>query len=200
MHTERRGRRTRGSAPQTAAERSARTEGALARARQRLDASRQDAARAEHQREQARQQLSQAEQRSFQARQRVAQEQANVRRLDALAREQRRQAEDEAVQAQLAAEQAEGLSTAEGRVAAASPSRVVLDVPNGGTMAFQVDATTRVLVGTEQRSLADVQQGAEARVAYDPHASTPAAVTIHLMPAREQTPLAAPPGQSPQQQ
>ncbi len=184
----------------SAADRAAHTEQALSLARQHLQQSRQAAAQAEQQRAQARQQLSQAEQRAFAARQRAAQEQANVDRLAVAAREQRQVAEDEAVRAQLAAEEAEGLRTAEGRIAEASPSQLVLDVQGGGTMAFQVDQRTRVLVGTEERSLADLQQGADVRVAYDPHAPEPAAVTIHVTPAHEQTPLAAPVGQSPQSQ
>ncbi len=60
-------------------------------------------------------------------------------------------------------------------------------------MSFQVDPRTRVLVGTEQRSVADLQQGAEARVAYDPREAEPAAVAVHVAPARE--PQAAPPPQ-----
>jgi hypothetical protein len=174
--------------PQTAAERARQSEGQLAGARQRLDAARRDAAQADQQRAQARQQLSQAEQRAYQSRQRVSQEQANVRRLDEAARAARRQAEEEAVQAQLAQEQAEGLRTAAGRIAEASPSHLVVDVQGGGTMSFLVDQGTRVLVGTEQRSLSDLQQGAEVRVAYDARGAEPSAVAIHVAPAREQAP------------
>jgi hypothetical protein len=174
--------------PQTATERSAQAEQQLSGARQRLDAARRDAAQAEQARGQARQQLSQAEQRSYQARQRVLQEQANVQRLDQTARTARQAAEEEAVQAELAREQAQGLRTASGRIAEASPSHVVLDVQGGGTMSFAVDPGTRVLMGTEQRSLSDLQQGAEARVSYEPRGNEPAAVTIHVAPAREQAP------------
>ncbi|HET8541850.1 MAG TPA: hypothetical protein VFL83_18375 [Anaeromyxobacter sp.] len=192
-------RATEARAPQSASERASRAEGQLAEARRRLDAARQDAARAEQQRGQARQQLSQAEQRAFQARQRIAQEQANVHRLDAGAREARRQAEEEAVRAQLAAEEAQGLRTAAGRISRASPSHLVVDLQGGGTMAFSVDPGTRVLVGTEQRSLSDLQQGAEVRVSYDPRAAEPSAVTIHVAPAREFAPDAGPPAQPPPQ-
>ncbi len=185
-----------GNAPQasasgrreSAAERATRTEGQLAGARQRLDAARRDAARADQQRAQARQQLSQAEQRAYQARQRVAQEQANVQRLDETARADRRQAAEEAVQAELAQEQAQGLRLASGRIAEATPSRLLVDVQGGGTMSFLVDPGTRVLVGTEQRSIADLQQGAEVRVAYDPRGAEPSAVAIHVEPARAQPP------------
>ncbi|HEX9050378.1 MAG TPA: hypothetical protein VF841_07610 [Anaeromyxobacter sp.] len=194
-HQARSGRVARGAAaepPRTAAEQSARAERQLEGARQRLDAAREDAAHAEQQRAQARQQLSQAEQRAYQARQRVAQEQANVQRLGETARGARQQAEEEAVQAQLAQERAQGLRTAAGRIAEASPSHLVVDVQDGGSMSFLVDQGTRVLVGTEQRSLADLQQGAEVRVAYDPRGAEPSAVAIHVAPAREQAPPAPP--------
>jgi hypothetical protein len=181
--------------PQTAADRAAQAEGQVAGARQRLDAARRDAAQADQQRGQARQQLSQAEQRAYQARQHVSQEQANVRRLEETARAARQQAEEAAVQAQLAQEQAQGLRTAAGRIAEASPSHLVVDVQGGGTMSFVVDQGTRVLVGTEQRSLSDLQQGAEVRVAYDARGGEPAAVAIHVAPAREQGSPQPPPQQ-----
>lgn len=181
--------------PRTAAERAARADEQLAGARQRLDAARRDAARAEQERGQARQQLTQAEQRSYQARQRVLQEQASLQRLDQTARAARQAAEEEAVQAELAQERSQGLSTAAGRIAEASPSRLVLDVQGGGTMSFVVDPGTRVLMGTEQRSLSDLQQGAEARVSYDPRGNEPAAVKVHVAPAREQAPQQYAPAQ-----
>lgn len=183
------------AAPQTPAERARRsadgaakqaatTEQQLAQARQRLEAAHQEAVRAEQQRAQARQQLQQADQRAVAATQRIGQEQANVARLDQAAREQRETATAAAIQAQLAAEEAAGLRSAEGRIAHATPTRVLLEVQGGRTMAFDVDPRTRVLVGTEQRSIADLQQGAEARVAYDPREQQPAAAVIHVNAAR----------------
>ncbi len=170
---------------QAAAQHAANTEAALARAQQRLAADRRTAAQAEQQRTQARQRLSQTEQRLSEDRQRVAWDESNVQRLATAARDQRAAAEEAAIQSELAAEQAQGLRLVDGRIAEASPTRVILEDQNGRTMAFQVEPRTRVLVGTEQRSLADLQQGAEARVAYDPREAEPAAVAIHVSPARE---------------
>lgn len=167
-----------------AAQQATRTERELADASRRLDGARQEAARAQQRRDAAQQQLSQAEQRMAQAQQRLAQEQANVQRLDATARQQRTRAADASARAQAAAEEAQGLRSVEGRIAQASSSQVVLQAQGGQTMAFQLDPRTRVLVGAEQRSLADLQQGADARVAYDPRAPQPTAVTIHVAPAR----------------
>jgi hypothetical protein len=70
-------------------------------------------------------------------------------------------------------------------------------------MSFQVDPRTRVLVGMEQRSVTDLQQGAEARVAYDPRENDPAAVAIHVSSAGRRLPAPpaqAQPPQPPQQQ
>lgn len=172
------------------------TDRELAAARKRLEAAHQESIRAEQQRAQARQQLAQAEQSAAQAQQRIAQEQANVQRLDAAAREQRDAAALAAERAQAAAEEAQGLKSATGRIVQAGPSRVVLDVPGGRAMAFDIDHRTQVLVGQERRSIAELQQGAEARVAYDASGPEPAAVTIHVAPARARR---APPPEQQQQ-
>jgi hypothetical protein len=87
------------------------------------------------------------------------------------------------VQAQLASEAAQGLQSATGRITQTSGNRMVLEVPGGRAMSFQLQPRTRVLMGTEQRSVTELQQGAEARVAYDPREPDPAAVTIHVSPA-----------------
>jgi hypothetical protein len=179
---------------ENAARQAATTEQQLAQARQRLEVAHQESVRAEQQRAQARQQLQQADQRAAQAEQRIGQEQSNVARLDQAARAQREAATEAQIQAQLAAEEAQGLRSEAGRIAQASSTRVVLEVQGGRTMAFQIDPRTRVLVGTEQRSIADLQQGAEARVAYDPRESDPAAVAIHVNSAGRRMPL--PPSQT----
>ncbi len=176
---------------QRANEQVAQADRELAEARKRLEAAHQEVATIEQQRAQARQQLAQAEQKSAQTQQRIAQEQANVERLDAAARQQRERAARAAEQAQLAAEQAQGLRSAAGRIAEATPSRVILEGQDGQTTVFQIDQRTTVLVGTERRSVAELQQGADARVAYDPKGNQPAAVTIHVTPARDRPPAPA---------
>lgn len=183
-----------------AAQQAASTEQQLAQARQRLEAAHQESVKAEQQRAQARQQLQQADQRAAAAAQRIGQEQSNVARLDQAAREQREAATDARIQAQLAAEEAQGLRSEAGRIAQATPTRVVLEVQGGRTVSFQIDPRTRVLVGTEQRSVADLQQGAEARVAYDPRETDPAAVAIHVNSAGRRMPRPLSPAQQPQQQ
>ncbi len=175
---------------QTAAQQAAQADQQLAQARQQLEAAHQAAIQAEQQRGQARQQLAQADQRATDAQQRIGLEQANVQRLDQAARLAHAQATDAAMQAQVAAEEAQGLRSATGWITQATPSRVILQVQGGQAMAFDIDGRTRVLVGTEQRSVADLQQGAEARVAYDPSGAEPAAVAIHVTPARGRPPAA----------
>jgi hypothetical protein len=119
----------------------------------------------------AQQQLADAQRREEQARVRVQQ-------LEIQARQDLERARGLAFEA----EQAQGLRAATGRVAEATPSRVLLQLRDGRTMSFQIDERTRVLVGSEQRSVAEIQQGAEARVAYEPKGDEPKAVTIRIAP------------------
>lgn len=156
----------------------------LAQARQQLDAAHQSASEAEQRRAQARQQLEQADQAAGQAQQRVSAEQARVQQLDAASREQHARAEQAAMNAQIAAEEARGLRTVSGRIAESTPTHVLLQQPDGRTLAFDVVPRTKVLVGAEQRSVADLQQGADARVAYDPRSGTSTAEVIHVSSAR----------------
>src|SRR5512133_34790 len=182
---------------QRAAQQAAQTDRALAQARQQLEAARQETGKSQQAQGQARQQLAQAEQRANQAQQRLSQEQAHVQQLEAASRQQHEQAalaaeraETAAEQAQLAAEEAQGLRTVAGRVTEASPSRVVLESRDGQRVAFQVNASTKVLVGPQPRSVAELQQGADARVAYDPRSDQPSAAVIHV--SRAQGPPAQP--------
>jgi hypothetical protein len=119
----------------------------------------------------AQQQLAEAQRRQEQARARVGQLEI-----------QARQDLERARQLAFEAEQAQGLRAATGRIAEATPSRVLLRMPDGRAMSFQVDERTRVLVGSEQRSVADIQQGADARVAYEPKGAEPKAITIRIAP------------------
>lgn len=190
------------AASQQAAQQAAQADKDLTAARQRLEAAHQesmksDQAQAQAQ-AQARQAVAAAEQRAVQAQQRVALERSNVQRLDVEARLRHEQAARAAEQAIAASEQAQGLQTASGRVAEASPGRVVLEVDGGRRMSFDLDQRTRVLVGAEQRSVAELQQGAEARVAYDARGNVPAAVNIHVTPARNRAMEGTQP-QTPQQ-
>jgi len=76
----------------------------------------------------------------------------------------------------------EGLQTVTGTVAQVTSSQVVLQARNGRPMTFDVDSRTRVLLGTEQRSVSDIQRGADAQVAYDPRVGATALI-IRVTPA-----------------
>jgi hypothetical protein len=146
----------------------------LTEAQARLDAAHQDVVRAQ-------QQLAQAQQRE-------EQERANVQQLEIRARQDL----DRASQLAYQAEQAQGLRTATGRVAQATPSRVLLQMQDGRMMSFHVDQRTRVLVGADQRSVSDIQQGADARVAYEPKGAEPTAITIRLAPVGSEMGVTSP--------
>jgi DNA polymerase III gamma/tau subunit len=137
-----------------------------------------DVTEAQSRLEAAHQDVARAQQQLALARQREEQERANVQQLEIKARQDL----DRASQLAYQAEQAQGLRTATGRVAQATPSRVILQFQDGRTMSFSVDDRTRVLVGSEQRSVSDIQQGADARVAYEPRGAEPTAITIRLAP------------------
>jgi len=135
-----------------------------------------DVTQAQARLEAAHQDVVTAQQQLAQAQRREEQERASVQQLEIKARQDLERASQLAYQA----EQAQGLRTATGRVAQATPSRVLLQLQDGRTMSFQVDDRTRVLVGGEQRSVSDIQQGADARVAYEPKGAEPTAITIRL--------------------
>lgn len=88
-------------------------------------------------------------------------------------------------EAQSAAEQAQGVQTVVGQVKQATSTHVVLQTQGGQAMMFVLDRRTRVMIGTEQRSVADIQQGADAQVAYEPGAGQPTALSIRLTPVGE---------------
>jgi methionine-rich copper-binding protein CopC len=151
-------------AQQQAAQQPPQRQQELMGAQRRLEAAHQDVVKAQ-------QQLALAQQRE-------EQERAKVQQLEIQARQDLERASQLALQA----EQAQGLQAATGRIAQATPSRVLLQLADGRVMSFNVDDRTRVLVGSEQRSVSDIQQGADARVAYDPKGDERTAITIRLAP------------------
>jgi hypothetical protein len=128
--------------------------------------------------EAAHQDVLTAQQQLAAAQRREEEERAHVQQLEIKARQDL----DRASQLAYQAEQAQGLRTATGRVAQATPSRVLLQMQDGRTMSFQVDDRTRVLVGSDQRSISAIQQGADARIAYEPKGPEPTAITIRIAP------------------
>jgi hypothetical protein len=133
-----------------------------------------------------------AQQQLAQAQVREDQERSRTQELQQRVSQHMQQAQQRAQQAQAEAEQAQGIQSVAGQVMLATPSHVVLQAQGGRTYTFNVDQRTRVLVGTEQRSISDVQRGADAQVAYDPRAGQPTALTIRVTPAGSQTNPAKP--------
>lgn len=164
-------------AEQQAVQQPAQPQERLADARGRLEQAHQDVVR-------AREQLALAQQRE-------EQERASVQQLELQARQDLERASQLAYEA----EQAQGLEAVVGRVMQATPSRVLVELPDGRTMSFRVDDRTTVLVGSEQRSVLHIQQGADARVAFDPRGDERKAVTIRLAPLGSE--LGAPPPRPP---
>ncbi len=133
------------------------------------------------------------------AQRREEQERMKAQQLQQLANQHLEQATQQASQARMAATagEAQGLQTIAGNVAEASPNRVVLQTPGGRTMSFRVDDRTQVLVGSEQRSAGDIQQGADARVAYELSGGQPTALTIQVTPLGSEQPNAQQPNAPP---
>ena len=133
--------------------------------------------------DQARQGVLTAEQQLAQARAREDQERAKVIALQDQASRKLEEAQHRAAAEQAAAAQAQGLQTVAGEVREATASRVVVRTQDGRNMTFAVGSRTRVLIGAEQRSIRDIQQGADAQVSFDPRAERPTAVSIRVLSA-----------------
>jgi hypothetical protein len=147
--------------------------------------------------EDARNQVVAAQQQLRLAQTREEQERAKADQLQQRVSQRLQQANQRAAQAQAAAEQAQGIQNVAGYVLQATPSRVVLQAQSGQTYSFKVDPRTRVLVGTEQRSVDDIQQGADAQVAFDARADQPTALTIRVTPVGPQRSPATNPVEGP---
>jgi hypothetical protein len=91
----------------------------------------------------------------------------------------------QAQQAQVGAQgMGEGMQTAAGTVTQTTPSRFMIQTSSGQAMTFNVDNKTRVYVGSESRSVTDIQRGADAQVAYEAKAAGQNnALIIRVMPA-----------------
>jgi hypothetical protein len=86
---------------------------------------------------------------------------------------------------------AEGQRTISGHLLQANPSQIVLQAQDGRTITVDIDDRTRVLIGGEQRSAADLQRGADVRVAYVAYqdaSGRPTAVTIEVPSAGTRSP------------
>jgi hypothetical protein len=143
----------------------------------------QDLAAQQTQVETAHQAVLATEQQLAQQRAREDQERAKLIAIQQSASRTLEEAQLRTRQEAAASAQAQGLQTVTGEVVEASSSRVILHAEDGRTMTFAVSPRTRVLVGVEQRSVKDLQQGADAQVAYDGKTDRATAVTIHVLPA-----------------
>ena len=125
-----------------------------------------------------------AQQQLAEAQIREEQERSKAQQLQQQATEHLQQVGQRAQQARAVAgqEQSQGMQTITGQVAQATPNQVVLQTSSGRTMTFILDQRTRVLVGSEERSAADIQQGADAQVAYEQSGGQPTALTIQITP------------------
>jgi hypothetical protein len=147
--------------------------------------------------EDAHNQVVATQQQLRQAQTREEQERVKAEQLQQRVSQRLQQANQSAAQAQAAAEQAQGIQNVAGYVLQATPSRVVLQAQSGQTYSFKIDPRTKVLVGTEQRSVSDIQQGADAQIAYDARADQPTALTIRVTPVGTQRSPAANPLEGP---
>lgn len=67
-----------------------------------------------------------------------------------------------------------------GHVLQARPNQLVLQARNGQTLTLDVNDQTRVVIGGEQRSASELQQGADARVSYENTTGRPTAVMVEV--------------------
>jgi hypothetical protein len=113
------------------------------------------------------------------------QERLRAQQLKQQADQQLQVASQHAQQAQTsAARGAQGTQMITGQVTQATSSQIVVRTEGGRVMTFNVEPQTKVLVGGEERSAAEIQQGANAMVSYEAgEGGQQNAVTIQVSPA-----------------
>ena len=84
-----------------------------------------------------------------------------------------------------------GPQTISGHVLQARPNQLVIQERNGQTLTLDVNDRTQIFVGSERRSAAELQQGADARVAYDNASGRPTALTVEVPRAGAAAPAPA---------
>ncbi len=143
----------------------------LAEQQKRVDAAHQDAVKAQEQ-------LTLAQTHE-------EQERAKADQLKRQSAQHLEEARQEAQHAYGATSRGQRQGSAAGRIAEATADQIVLETPSGGTMTFRVDDRTTVLIGGEQHSAADIQQGADALVGYDTsQGGQQSAIMIQVTPAQ----------------
>lgn len=138
----------------------------------------------------ARQEVAKAQQALTQAQQKAQVEQQKAQQLQQQANQATQQASREAQQSQRMATQQlseQGRMVQRGELSVAGPVRdassrsVTVETPDQGAMTFRVTDQTRVTIDGRQASAADIQPGADARVAYQVGGLEPSAMAIQVM-------------------
>jgi dsDNA-specific endonuclease/ATPase MutS2 len=150
----------------------------------------QKAAEQEKKAADARQEVAKAQQALTQAQQKAQTEQQKAQQLQQQANQATQQASREAQQSQRTASQQlseQGGMVQRGELSVAGPVRdassrsVTVQTPDQGAMTFRVTDQTRVTIDGRQASAAEIQPGADARVAYQVGGLEPSAMAIQVM-------------------
>ena len=189
-------------------------QGAQRESQQALDRAAESQKRASKQGErvaQAQREVQDAQRRLTEAQERLVGEQAKAEQLQQEAIQARTQANREAQAAQQEAsraltQQGEHVKRQEqtfsGQVSQATSDSIVVTPQAGEPMRFKVTGDTQVQIDGRQASSADIQQGGDARVAYQVSGTEPTATVIQVMtgaPSRgaQPPPRAEPEGTTP---
>jgi hypothetical protein len=138
----------------------------------------------------ARQEVAKAQQALTQAQQKAQAEQQQAQQLQQAANQATQEASRTAQQSQqMAAQQLseQGRMVQRGELSVAGPVRqatqrsVTVQTPDQGAMTFRVTDQTRVTIDGRQASAAEIQPGADARVAYQVGGLEPSAMAIQVM-------------------
>lgn len=148
----------------------------------RAQAAHQDVQRAQQEAQQAQRKLAEAQQKE-------QQELAKTQQLQLEANQETQRAAQQVQQGQQAAARglaqpfARGGQTMSGQVAQATADELVLRTQGGPPVTFKVDDRTSVRIDGRQASTTEIQEGAEARVAYDSSSPQPTAISIEVRSA-----------------
>jgi hypothetical protein len=143
-----------------------------------------------------------AQQALTEAQQRAVQEQAKAQQLQQEANVLTQRASQEAQQAQRVAaetltEQGQqvrrGEQSAAGEVTRATPNQLAIRSRSGDSMTFRITDRTQILLDGQPASAAEIQQGADARVAYEIGGPQPTAIHVQVMSGNPARPPAAKP-------
>lgn len=144
----------------------------------------------------ARQDVVRSQQQLAQAQRKESEERAKLQQLQQQADLHARQAEAARAPAAAAGQTVppggpvrSGRQTISGHVLQARPNQLVLQARTGQTLTLDVNDQTQIYVGGERRSADELQQGADARVAYEETGGRPTALTVEV--ARAAPPAAA---------